>query len=132
MQYLLTIILSFYPTLFLYASVPAVWMKWVDGIIPTGKGFFFVHLALFAVIFFLVYKVLSRFISLGYFINTGRGLMRIVLMTIFMLALAVIAFYNLLPGNIIYDSPSYIDAYLLKNPYTFLALIAPFLYLFFD
>jgi len=53
-------------------------------------------------------------------------------MTIFMLALAVIAFYNLLPGNIIYDSPSYIDAYLLKNPYTFLALIAPFLYLFFD
>lgn len=132
MQYLLTIILSFYPTLFIYASIPAVWMKWVDGIIPNGNGFFFVHLALFAVIFFFIYKVITRFVSLGYFGRTGRGLLDVVLMTIFTLALAVIAFYNLLPGNIIYDSPSYIDAYLLKNPYTFIALVAPFLYLFFD
>ncbi len=132
MQYLLTIILSFYPALFIYASMPYAWMKWVDGIIPAGSGFFFVHLALFLVIYFVSYKVLSRFISLGYFGRTGRGLFGIILLTIFMVALMAITFYNLLPGNIVYDSPSYIDAYLLKNPYSFIALVAPFVYLFFD
>lgn len=75
--------------------------------------------------------VLRKFISLGYG-GGRRGVVGIVLMTVFTVALSLISFYNILPGNLIYATPNLIENYVLKNPYTFIALVAPFIYLFFD
>ena len=132
MHYLLTILLSFYPAFFIYNNIPAAWMKWIDGLIPGGNGFFFTHLAAFGVIFIITYIVLSKFVSLGYASRSHRSLMSIILMTAFTAALGIIAFYNILPGNMIYESPGFVDNYLLKNPFMFLALVAPLAYLYFD
>ncbi len=132
MQYVLTILLSFYPTFFIYLSIPESWMKWLDGIIPAGSGFFFVHLAVFALIFFFIYRVLAKFVMHGYYATYPRGIMSNLIYSVLTLLLAVIAFYNILPGELIYDAPKLLDSYLLKNPYTFVAFLAPVAYLFFD
>ena len=132
METLLVTLLTFYPSIFIYASIPEEWMRGVGGIIPTGAGFFLVHLILFSFIFFVVYMVLRKFISVSYFGTARRGFLGKGLMLVFVFALALIAFYYILPGNIIYDSPEVLDQYLLRNPYTLLALVAPFLFLFFD
>jgi len=131
MQILLTIVLSFYPSLFLYTSIPTPWMKWIDGILPTGAGFFFVHLVVFLLIFALAYIVLSKYISLGYF-SSRKGIVGMILMTVFALALALIALYNVLPQNTFYAAPQFLNDYLLKNPYTSIAFFVPWIYLFFD
>ncbi len=132
MQYVLTILLTFYPTLFLYASIPEAWMKWIDNIIVAGSGSFFVHLAVFALIFFLIYRVLAKFVMHGYYATFPRGIFSNLVYCILTLLIAIIAFYNVLPGDIIYDAPKLLDNYLLKNPYTFIAFLAPVAYLFFD
>ncbi len=132
MQYVLTILISFYPTIFLYASIPQAWMKWIDDIIPAGNGSFFVHLAVFALIFFFIYRVFAKFVMHGYYATFPRGIFSNLLYCFFALLLAVIVFYNVLPGDILYDAPKLLDNYLLKNPYTFIAFIAPIAYLFFD
>jgi hypothetical protein len=132
MYILLTLLLSFYPAIFIYSSIPAAWMKKIDAFAPTGNMPFIVHAAVFAVIFFLAYNVFKKYISLGYR-NSGRsGVLGIILLAVFNAALALITFYNILPGNTVYASPALLDTYLLKNPYTFIALILPFGYLFFD
>lgn len=131
MLYLLSIILSFYPTFFIYSSIPSSWMRWIDGLVPGGSGFFLVHLAVFGIIFFLSYSVISKYISLGY-MGRSRGLFGIILMTAFAAALGIIGFYSILPGNMLYESPGFVDNFLLKNPYLFIAFIAPLAYLYFD
>jgi hypothetical protein len=132
MSILLTLLFSFYPAIFIYSSIPAAWMKKVDAFAPTGNMPFIVHAAVFAIVFFFAYNVLKKYVSLGYR-NAGRGgMLGITLLAVFNAALALITFYNILPGETLYASPALLDTYLLKNPYTFIAFAAPWLYLFFD
>ncbi len=123
MHILLSLILSFYPALFVYQSLPLAWAKQLD--ILTLK-----FLA-FALIFACTYLVMKKFVSLGYHIPRS-GILRGVLLTVFTVVLALISFYVFLPGETVYASPKILDSYVLKNPYMFLWLIAPFVYLFFE
>ncbi len=132
METLLVTLLSFYPSIFIYASIPENWKKGLGSILPTGVGFFMIHFLLFAFIFFIVYMVLRKFISVSYFGSARRGFLGKGLMVVLVIALALIAFYYILPGNVIYDSPEVLDLYLLRNPFILFVLIMPFLFLFFD
>jgi hypothetical protein len=133
MSHLLTILLAFYPTIFLYSSIPQTWMKKVDALAATGTPmFFFVHLAVFGALFFVIHSVLKKFLGGSIARSPRSGAVGVILMTVFTLAIVAIAFYNVLPGDILYHSPALVDKYLLKNPYTLIALVAPFIYLFFD
>ena len=123
MYILLTILLSFYPAIFIYTSIPSEWVKNADKL---------VLFAAFALIFILVHLALRKFISVGYMRGPRGGVFGIGLMVVFTAALAALTFYNVLPGNAVYDSPAFLDAYLLKNPWAFIALVAPFGYLFFE
>lgn len=132
MHLLLTILLAFYPTIFIYTSIPSSWMSKVDALAPAGMGFFLAHLGLFVLVFFVVHMVFRKFISFSYGRGLRTGILGVALITAFTAALALIAFYNVLPGDIVYNSPSWVDAYLLKNPFTAIALAAPWVYLFFE
>lgn len=132
MQILLTILLSFYPSLFLYSSVIGVFGKNLASIAASGFPYLLAHLLVFGVIFFVVHTILKKLISYGYYGATKRGFLGILIMTILTLAVAIIAFYEFLPGSILYPAPALIKTYLLANPYQLIALLLPFGYLFFD
>lgn len=130
MYILLTILLSFYPAIFIYGHVPADLMKKVDALAPAGSAFFFFHLALFAVIFFLVHAVIRKFVSIGY--RRPGSVIGLALMSVFVLALALIALYDVLPGSMIYEMPRWVEEYLLKDSFMAAMILIPFVYLFFD
>lgn len=123
MYILLTILLSFYPAILIYTSIPPAWTKNADKL---------VLFIAFASIFALCHLVMRKFISVGYMRGPRGGVLGIVLMTVFTAALAVITFYNILPGNEVYAAPAFLNMYVLKNPWAWVAFIAPFGWLFFE
>jgi hypothetical protein len=133
MNILLTILLALYPTMFAYQTIPLSWMKAINDLSKSGtSAYFLIHLIVFGAIFFIIYSSFKKFISLGFLGGSKRGVLAVTLLTIFTVAVALIGFYNVLPGSILYNAPVFLNKYLLVNPFTFLWLFVPFIYLFFD
>ena len=132
MNKMLTFLLSLYPTMFLYGAIPAAWKTALNGFAVSGStASFFIHLVVFGFIYFVSYKVIDRYVSFGYLSGMKRGALGLIITALLTALVLLIVFYNILPGNAIYPSPALIDAYLLQNPFTFIALSLPFAYLFF-
>lgn len=132
MYKLLTVLLSFYPTFFIYNSVINVFGKKLDALAPAGINFFIAHLIVFAVIFFVVYRVFSKYISFGYMGGFKRGFLGTALAATLTLAIVLIAFYIFLPGAVIYAAPALVQKYVLAQPFLLIWLVLPFAFLFFD
>ncbi len=122
MNILLNIIFSFYPSVLIWNSIPAQYFSKLE------KYKFIV----FALIFFGVYIAMKRVISQGYGFGARRGFLHNALTILLAAALILIAFYTILPGESFYHAPLFIKKYLLAPPYSLIALIAPFVYFFFE
>ena len=131
MNNLLAILLSFYPSLFLYSVILSEYKKNLDGIVSSGFAFFAVHFVVFAFLFFVVHTALKKLLSFGYLGGFKRGFVGISIMTLLVAFIAIIIFYNYLPGATLYPAPHFIQKYLLAQPYNLIAYILPFVYLFF-
>lgn len=131
MNILFNLIFSFYPTAFIYQSIPDAYIKKLDALAPSGFLYFALHLALFGFIFFVSYVGTKKFIFLG-FGEHRRGFLAVAAFVVLTLALAAITFWNILPGSTVYEAPALIEKYLLSNPWNLIALILPFVYFFFD
>lgn len=133
MNKLLTFLLTLYPTMFLYGAIPSTWKAMLNGFAVAGSSAsFFIHLAVFGIIFFIAYKVIDRYVSFGYLGGSKRGALGLIIALLLTIGVLLVVFYNLLPGNAIYPSPVFINTYILQNPFTFLVLALPFAYLFFN
>lgn len=131
MNILLNIILAFYPATLLWYSIPDAWYERLEGLGSTPSADFFFRAFLFALLFYLSYSVMKKFLASGY-MSSRQGFLSMALRTIFVLALALVSFYVLLGGGDIYQAPQLVRDYILKSPYTFIAMMAPLVYLFFD
>ena len=131
MNILLNIILAFYPATLLWYSVPDAWYQRLDGLGSSPTADFIFRAILFALLFALSYSVLKKFLASGY-MTSRRGFLAMLLRTVFVLALALVTFYVLLGGGDIYQAPELVREYILKTPFTFITMIIPLIYLFFD
>lgn len=131
MNNLLVVLLSFYPSLFLYSAILSQYRKNLDSFASSGFVYFAVHFVVLAFIFFIVHTGLKKLVSFGYLSGAKRGFVGISIMTLLVALIVVIVFYNFLPGATLYPAPLFIQKYLLAQPYTLIAYILPFIYLFF-
>jgi hypothetical protein len=131
MHILLNIILAFYPATLLWYSIPVKYFERLEGLGSTPTTDFFLRAFLFALLFYLSFSVIKKFLTSGY-MSSRPGFVAMTLRIIFTLALALVAFYVLLGGSDIYQAPSLVHDYILTSPYTFVAMLAPLIYLFFD
>lgn len=132
MYNLLVILFTLYPTTFIYNSIPSAYADKLDSLAPAGFTFFLAHLIVFGIIFFLVYSVLKKFITIGFMSSGKTNFIGISLIVLMILAVVTIIFYTVLPGQAVYASPKFVDDYVLSQPFTLILLLLPFGYLFFD
>jgi len=132
MYNLLVILFSLYPTIFLFRAIPDAYISMLDNFATSDLLFFVSHTILFGLIFFLVFSVFKKFITVG-FMNMGKtNFLGLSLISLMLLAIITIVFYQVLPGEFVYASPKFVDDFILKQPFSLIILILPFAYLFFD
>ena len=132
MNILLNLILAFYPALLIFTSIPETYLLKIDKLIGTSPSsfvYFGLHAILFLVIYFLAYTSFKKFLSLRY---SSRGLLSIILYSVFFVGLVLLTFYTILPGALIYSAPYWVTHYVLSQPYSLIILAIPLLYLFFE
>jgi hypothetical protein len=132
MYNLLVFLFSLYPTSFIYNTIPSAYLEKLDSLAPAGFMFFVAHLIVFGIIFFVVYSVLKKFITIGFMTRSKTNFIGITLAVLMILAVVVIIFYTVLPGASVYAAPKLVDDYILSQPFTLILLLLPFGYLFFD
>ena len=132
MYNLLVILFSLYPTTFIYNAIPNAYMTKLDNLASTGLMFFVAHLIVFGLIFFVVYSVFKKFITIGFMSSGKTNFVGISLIVLMMLAVVTIIFYTVLPGESVYAAPKLVEDYILSQPFTLILLLLPFGYLFFD
>ena len=132
MNILLNLIISFYPVTFIYQSILRIYEKKLEGIAPSGFSYFLVHLVVFGLVFFVVYVGIKKLVSLHFASQSRKGILSNVLMVLFTFVLASIAFWDVLPGGLIFKAPLFIQKYILVSPFDLIWLVVPFIYFFFD
>ena len=131
MNNLLVVLLSFYPSVFLYSAIPTSLMKKVNAFSTSSFASFIIHLIILALLFFVVHTVLKKVVSFGYMGGSKRGFVGVSLMTLLIVFVGTIVFYTVLSGATLYKAPLFVQKYLLTEPYTFIAYLLPYIYLFF-
>ncbi len=132
MYNLLVFLFSLYPTVFLFNAIPAKYVSMLDNFASTGLVFFISHLIVFGIIFFIVHTVFRKFITIGFMRSSKTNIFGLSLIVLMLVAVAIIVFYQVLPGQSLYTSPKLINDFILTQPFTIIILLLPFGYLFFD
>jgi hypothetical protein len=127
MNILINAILAFYPATLIWNALPHTFVEKIGSASASGGGRFFSLAILYAVIFVAVYWVVKRFTTTAYL---GNQMWVKVLTVISVVILFLFVFYTLLPGGVIYPSPSWLNHYLLQDPYNFIAILIPLIVLF--
>jgi hypothetical protein len=138
MSKLVNFILAFYPATLVWLMIPQSFFDYFEGNKKlTGAATsnaalmtFGIRLIAYAILFFLAYRIISKFVSRGFY--SSRNFISIVLGILSIIILASIIFFELLPGETIYKAPEIISDYILKQPFTFFAALIPLVYLYFE
>ncbi len=129
MSFLLSAILAFYPAALIWSLIPENYLSKLDSLSSGGLIHFLIRLVAFAIIFFISYKVIDKFCSRF----SGRtGALSFIFAIISFLLLLLITFYQILPGPEVYKAPIFVSNYILKLPFSFVAVLFPLIYLFFE
>ena len=129
MNILLNLILSFYPSVLIWSFIPTIWLKKLDSFSSGDLMHFILRLIIFGIIYFISYKVISKFLSSRF---SRSGGLSIIIGVICFVLLFLIVFFQILPGSLLYHTPTQVSDYVLKTPYSFFAVLLPLIYLFFD